>query len=556
MKLANVRRALHVTLVLVTKIILPGLLPWRRSRIDWPVRWREALETLGGAWTKLGQALALRFDLLPPAYCYELFKLLNQMRPFPIAEVRRILREELKAEPERLFREFDERPFAAASIGQVHRAVLRGGERVAVKVQRPRIRQLMHADIHLMKRMAGALDFSGLLGATRAGDVIEEFARWTREELDFRNEARSALRLAQNAEGDPNELNARVFREYSTERVLTTAFLDGIPLVEIVSRLRAKDEAYLGKLRADGHDLRRIATHICWNTLNQVYAQGFFHADLHPANLFVLPRDRIGYVDFGITGRLTPRVRDSLGYYARHLFEGDTERATLELMQWMRPSALTDIDAARKAVAGVMDEFLASLGDPHASPEKSVGNVLELEVMAIIRDQQMSLAPEMVTYLKAVSTLTSVIYELAPDFDLAGEERRFFGRMISDESRAWLDPHHLVRAVYDLSFRAQRALDLMDELGGAGEDISRLGTEVRRRIQWLGVFAVAASGLFIALVALPQIPVPVAMHRTTALIILGAVLVLLIGLVVHQARRLPRHGERPRRGREALRRRY
>src|SRR5512133_1281986 len=98
MGLANVRRALHVTFVLVSKILLPGLLPWRRSAIEWPVRWRQTLEVLGGAWTKLGQALALRFDLLPSAYCYELFKLLNQMQPFPTAEVRRILREELGAE--------------------------------------------------------------------------------------------------------------------------------------------------------------------------------------------------------------------------------------------------------------------------------------------------------------------------------------------------------------------------------------------------------------------------------------------------------------------------
>lgn len=518
------------------------------------MRWRETLEALGGAWTKLGQGLALRFDLLPPDYCYELFKLLNQMQPFSTSEVRRILREELKAEPEDLFREFDEKPFAAASIGQVHRAVLRSGERVAVKVQRPRIRQIMHADIRLMNLLAGVLDFSRVLGATRARDVIEEFARWTREELDFRNEARNAIRLAQNVQGDPIEENAHVFKAYSTARVLTTAYIEGIPLVEIFSRLRAKDEAYMRKLIADGHDLKRIATHICWNALNQIYVQGFFHADLHPANLFVLPLDRIGYVDFGIIGRLTPRVRDSLGYYARHQFEGDTERATRELMQWMRPSARTDVDAARKAIAEVMDEFLASLRDPEVSPGKPGSNPFELEIMAIIREQQMSLAPELVTYLKALSTLTSVVYELAPDFDLVGAEQRFFGRMIADEARASLDPRRLVRAAYDLSFRTRRALDLMDELGGAGEDISRLGTEVRRRIQWLGGGAVVAIGLFLALVTIPGLPVPVALHRTAVLIALGAAVVVLIGLVLHQARRLPRQGERPRG--DALRRRY
>ena len=130
-------------------------------------------EQLGGAWIKLGQMLALRFDLLPAAYCDELFKLLNEVRPFAYAQVREIVRAELGAPPEALFRSFAQQPFAAASIGQVHRAVLPSGERVAVKVQRPGVRQAMQTDIGLMYSLARVLDWTHVFGATRSRAVVE-----------------------------------------------------------------------------------------------------------------------------------------------------------------------------------------------------------------------------------------------------------------------------------------------------------------------------------------------------------------------------------------------
>ena len=131
---------------------------------------RLALEELGGAWVKLGQMLAMRFDLLPAAYCDELFKLLNQVRPFPYAQVREIVRQELGGPPEVVFRTFETESFAAASIGQVHRAVLHTGEAVAVKIQRPGIRESLQADIDLMYAMARLLDRTHLFGATRSRD--------------------------------------------------------------------------------------------------------------------------------------------------------------------------------------------------------------------------------------------------------------------------------------------------------------------------------------------------------------------------------------------------
>jgi predicted unusual protein kinase regulating ubiquinone biosynthesis (AarF/ABC1/UbiB family) len=156
-------------------------LPWalRRETPTRAERTQAMLEELGGLWVKLGQALALRFDLLPSDYCMQFFQLLNRMEPFPAADVRGTLERELGRPVEALFRSFEWQPYAAASIGQVHRAELPDGTPVAVKVQRPRIRELIRADLRLMRALALLLDTTPLFGRTRARALVEELGRWT-----------------------------------------------------------------------------------------------------------------------------------------------------------------------------------------------------------------------------------------------------------------------------------------------------------------------------------------------------------------------------------------
>ena len=337
------RRVWHVLSVFFRFFIAPALhLPGGDQRSG-PVRMRLAFQRLGGAWIKLGQMLALRFDLLPAAYCDELFKLLNQVEPFSYDEVREIIRQELGADPETIFQSFSHESFAAASIGQVHRAVLHSGEAVAVKVQRPGIRTTLGADIELMYASTRILDWTHVFGATRSREVIDEFARWTADELDYLVEARQAVLLYQNAQGGKGERIARVHRDYTTSRVLTTELIVGIPLIDVMIAKREGNTEYLEAFAAAGHDLDRIVRTLDWNMLNQVYVFGYFHADLHPANLFILPGDAIGYVDFGIVGQLPDRVRDSLTRYSWLLFRGEVESAVLELMRWLAPGPATDI---------------------------------------------------------------------------------------------------------------------------------------------------------------------------------------------------------------------
>jgi ubiquinone biosynthesis protein len=340
------RRAWQLSRSVVTRLVVPWAL--RRQPTPRAERMQAVLEEVGGLWVKLGQALALRFDVLPADYCLQFFQLLNQIQPFAAEDARSIIEAELGRPVEAIFRSFDWQPHAAASIGQVYRAELADGTPIAVKVQRPRIRELVRADLALMRWLAALVDLTHVFGQTRARSLVAEFARWTDEELDYRIEARHAAVLRRNAESDPLERNPRVYPVHTTARVLTVEYLDGIPVIDIITAIRRRDAAFLDRLAERGHDARRIASHIVWNALNQIYRFGYFHADPHPANLLVLSDDAIGYVDFGIVGKLDDQTTRALRYFAQSLFAGHTGIAVDEFMRFLTPSARTDVRAARR----------------------------------------------------------------------------------------------------------------------------------------------------------------------------------------------------------------
>lgn len=523
-------------------VIVPYLIPSRRRGELGPVRVRKAMETLGGAWIKLGQLLALRFDLLPPEYCYEFFKLLNQVRPFPFAQVREIIREELGNYPEDLFRTFEVEPLAAASIGQVHRAVLHTGDEVAVKVQRPNVKQIIRSDVHLMYFIARLLDRTRLFGGTRAVDVVNEFARWTEDELDYIVEARHAYALRENAAGDKLQKDIRVYLELTTSRVLTMEFLKGIPLIKIMYALRAKDHAYLNDLKAQGYDLRRIASHISWNALNQVYGQGYFHGDLHPANLFVLPGNVIGYVDYGIVGTLDRDVRESLMHYAWNLFQGNVDRATTEFMRWVTPTERTVVQDAREDMVRIMDEFLFNMRYRGRQSVKEVNSIFEVEMMNSIRNHEMRLSRKLVSYFKAAVTLSAVVYELMPNFDIEWHENLFFGRMIRQEMHEWTTPRRIFQAAYDYSYRFRRVVEAETFIDQTTKAVESLVVKVQSRVQFLGGLAVVAG---VGLYASTTAPVKRFLGGIMGSgklewlpSILTGLLILIVIVMIHQSRRL------------------
>jgi len=543
---STLARGAQTIAVLIRYRILFAALPWRHDRLD-PVQLRLALEHLGGTWVKLGQMLAMRFDLLPAAHCQELLKLLNNVNPIPYEQVRDVIRRELGDDPESIFREFDPTPIASASIGQVHRAVLPSGKRVAVKIQRPDARQVLAADIELMYAVSGLLGRGGLFGATSSRQVIDEFAKWTEDELDYVTEARHAIRLRQNATGDPLQRVPRVWGRFTTAHVLTIDLVEGIPLIEIVNAVRDGDHAYLDRLGERGHDLRRIVRHLDWNMLNQIHVFGLFHADLHPANLFVLPGDAIGYVDFGIVGKLSGDMRQSLTRYASVFFDGDSDGAITELTRWVAPGSIGRVEAARAELVRAHEDFMLAVRTAKQISAKGAGVSFAVGILDIVRRYGIVLAPNALAYLRTLIATDALRFELAPDYDLYGHAQRFFGHLVVQETKEFLKPENVVRVAHDQALRVNRMLDAVDAqlllVGSVESRILHVQERIRTARRWLTTLVMV---LILGLILFRLLdlhpgwrtagPLPNSAGHWLLWLIFGVLLVIALGIVIETFR--------------------
>jgi predicted unusual protein kinase regulating ubiquinone biosynthesis (AarF/ABC1/UbiB family) len=560
--LRRARRTWQVIGAITRYFVVPAL-PLRRTRPrPGAERTRAALEQLGGAWIKLGQMLALRFDLLPAAYCEELLKLLNAVPPFPYNDVREIVRQELGAPPESVFRAFEPVPFASASIGQVHRATLNNGEHVAVKIQRPQIRDIMRADIDLMYALTPVLDFFRVFGATQTRRLIDEFARWTNDELDYLLEARQELLLYENARGEKLERIPRVYRAYTTSRVLTSELLEGIPLIEIIVAVRMGNVSYLEKLKARGYDLVQVVRHLDWNMLNQVYVFGCFHSDLHPANLFVLPGNAIGYVDFGMVGRLSDKVRNSLTRYSWLLFQRDVEAAVKELMRWLAPTSATNTAAAEQQLVRIHEGFLygvasVSDGDTWATLGTEAQNpytALAVEIMATVQSYRLVLDGEIVAYLRMLLMLGTLRHQLATDYDLPAVARQFFGKLLQRQAAEWADPRLVMGRMYEVTTRVNRAIEFVEfleelqpmigSLVGSYFGVQRTLQTLKNRAIGIGLAIMLVGAMLYFVVADPgrareayAYAPPIIPFESIHLVLIGLLVVLTL-VFVHNARAL------------------
>ncbi|MGN6430449.1 MAG: ABC1 kinase family protein [Gaiellaceae bacterium] len=386
---------------------LTDLFPWidRDGEAETPTdrgrRLREMLEELGPTFVKFGQLLSTRPDLVPPDVVVELQKLQDDVRPIPFTEVERVIREELGLTIEQAFLEFDEQPTAAASIGQVHRALLPNGERVAVKVQRPNAPRQIESDIALLyqaarlaKERVRALDFID------AEQVVDEFARSIRGELDYRAEARNAEVFRRNFAGNPEVKIPRVYWSYTRRRVLALELLEGTQLADIdVASLSAAERRELAYRAAE-----------IWMTM--IFRHGFFHGDPHPANVFVLGEGVIGLVDFGQVGKLTD---DDMSKLTRLFIDAASERV--------------DVLPRRLAELGVRyprereEEFTEELREVYYRYYGvSLADIDPLQVIReafdLIYSMNLRLPTRFVLLDKAIATLASVGIELYPDFNV------------------------------------------------------------------------------------------------------------------------------------------
>jgi ubiquinone biosynthesis protein len=362
---------------------------------------REMLDELGPTFVKFGQLLSTRPDVVPPDIIVELRGLQDDVRAFPYADVERTIREDLDQPIERLFIEFDEVPLAAASIGQVHRATLPNGRRVVVKVQRPNAPKQIEADLSLMyqaarlaKERIRALDFIDV------NQIVDEFSRSIRQELDYRLEGRNADAFHKNFAGHPHVAVPKVYWSYTRSRVLTLEYLEGVQLADIDVDAWTLDQR------------RRLAYLVTEAWMTMIFRHGFFHGDPHPANILVLSPDRIGLVDFGLTGKLSD---DDMSKLTRLFIDAASEN--IELL----PKRLADLGVRYPKERE--EQFVAELRELYyryygASLQEIDPIQVIREGFALIYSMQLRLPTRFVMLDKAIATLGSVGVELYPDFNV------------------------------------------------------------------------------------------------------------------------------------------
>jgi ubiquinone biosynthesis protein len=381
----------------------------RRQEIDPNVegsprgqRLREMLDELGPTFVKFGQLLSTRPDVVPPDIVFELKALQDAVSPFPVSQVWEVVEAELGLTIEQAFLEFEEVPLAAASIGQVHRAVLPNGKRVAVKVQRPDAPRQIEADLELMYQLARltgervrALEFIDTVA------LVDEFARAIRQELDYRMEARNAEQFHRNFAGHPHVRVPRVYWSYSRARVLTLELLEGVHL---------RDLDFASYTLAER---RRLAYLVAEAWMTMIFRHGFFHGDPHPSNVMVLEQsDQIGLVDFGMAGQLAA---------------DDTSKLTGLFIDAVNQH----IEALPKRLAALgvrypkeqEEEFVHELRDVfyrYYGARLSEIDPLQVirEAFALIYRMHLKLPTRFILLDRAIATLGSVGMELYPDFNV------------------------------------------------------------------------------------------------------------------------------------------
>jgi ubiquinone biosynthesis protein len=469
------------------------------ARLEPPVQVRCALEELGPTFVKLGQILAGRSDLLGPEWITEFSKLHSRVPAVPMAELRAQLREDLGGEPEAVFARFDAEPLAAASIAQVHRAQLRDGTEVVVKVRRPAIREVIEADLRLLERLAPLAEARWpALKPYRPRSLVRQFAQSLRRELDLAGECRSAERVATNLAAMPEIVVPRVHWAWTGERVNVQDFIDGIP---------GED---LERVSREGLDRPLLARRGAHAVLKMIIEDGFFHADPHPGNVFYLSGNRIAFIDFGMVGRISPRRREDLLQLLLGLVERRPQAVAEVLLDWAGEQPAAQLSTLE-------DEIEAFVDQHHGTPlaQLRLGQMLS-DVTALLRAHRLALPSDLALLIKAFISLEGMGRGLDPDFHMASEALPLLRRML----RARYRPEALAR-------RGWQALRLgLAELGRLPADLSQLLRSARRgRLQ----VAIEVAHLKYAGEQIDRAASRLSLSLVVAALIIGSSIVMTVG---------------------------
>lgn len=426
-------------------------LPDSADAIPAPIRVRLAFEELGPTFIKLGQILSTRVDLFAPEWINEFEKLQNTVPPIPEALLAPYLQQVLGEAPETLFARFDMVPIGSASIAQVHRATLHDGSEVVVKLRRPGIVQKVDADLRILEHLAHLIELE-FPDARRfmPSDIVAQFARSLKRELDLAAEARNMERFARDFAEDPYIRIPKVYWEYTRADVNVQDFIDGFS-ASPVSALPAAglDPSLLARRGADA-------------VLKMILLNGYFHADPHPGNVIFLPEDRIAFIDFGMVGRLSHRRRDEIVDLLAAMAQRD-EHAMMGVLIGWTGSVPVDEEQFAEDIGEIFFQY-----DHVVLKDLNMSQLIN-DLMALIRNHGILLPADMAMLFKALITLEGLGRQLEPQFQLVEHLTPFVRKLIIERYR----PEALLK-------RGRETLsDGFAMLASLPRDIIRIGRDIK-----------------------------------------------------------------------------
>jgi ubiquinone biosynthesis protein len=382
----------------------------KRASLDRANRLKQFFETIGGSYIKMGQIMALQPDLIPREYCDALFDLMDRVRSVPPEISRELFRQKTGKSVDQVFDDFEDKPLATASIGQVHRARLKGVD-VVVKVQRPEAVDEMIPDIEIAGMAVKLIERFNFQPLMFMVEPLTEFIHWTWEELDYRYEARYTEKALELSKGDEMQKVPEVFSQWTTSRTVVFEFLEGITVLDVI-RQREKEGGIPAGVLPAGYNSKVFCDRIVRIFLESAFTHGFFHADLHPANLIIMEDNVVGYIDFGITGLLSEYSRRNLMRLTLAYAKGD--------MDEMAEVFLTVSTLNSRSDFGKLKAILHEKSKSWYGPENNASvSAMMLDWIYVSRDANIWPQRDVVKYIRCSVAMDGLIKRLDPSFDVS-----------------------------------------------------------------------------------------------------------------------------------------
>ena len=455
-------------------------------------RIRDTLAELGPTFIKLGQLFSCREDILPQGIINELKKLQDQVPPIPFEQVRQIIRNDLHADIGEIFQDFSRQPVGAASMAQGYRAVLKDGRKVFVKVRRPGIEKQMAVDLEILSYIVARVEHDvPQCRIFHLASMVETFADRLMREVDFHGEVANMEVFIRQHGRDDALVIPHPCKQYCTDNIIVMDFIDGI---------RGND---LDAIVRSGVDLQRLAENGIRLLLEQVFDYGFFHADPHPGNIFVMPGNRLCYVDFGSMGRITVRERQIMARGVAAMFSSDSHEMTRLVLELVELSDKPDMDSLECDLGALVDRHLR-------------GNVAELclvdfigDFYSICRRYHLCLKPHFYEIVKAMGYAEAFGRQIAPQFNIYQQLRPFILRQTLRKFDLMSRIRQIFAGASDweeclmglpgmITPALQQLIDGRLKIRHEQEDVARLALQLRKSSQRLA-WSILLSALLLAI---------------------------------------------------------